>query len=179
MNYVKKGRKLKGIASCLIVALLFSSLCTFAFIIQPSKATSETIYINADGSISPSTANITTHDNVTYSFTGNNYFPIVVKRNNITIDGNGHTLRGLYLWSFDQWFNSKGIDLTGRSNVTVKNITITEFYYGIARAGELNNCLSLCFTGLFLRFLQLSWQFLMLARERFGVGGSAGLVWLV
>ena len=55
---------------------------------------SETIYIRADGSIDPPTANITSADNVTYTFIGNINESIVVERSNIVVDGVGYTLQG-------------------------------------------------------------------------------------
>ena len=73
-----------------------------------------TIHILADGSINPSTANIVTVDNVVYTFMDNVYEAIVVERDDIVIDGAGHTLQGTG--------GDTGIDLTERSNVTIENI---------------------------------------------------------
>jgi len=84
-----------------------------------------TIYIRADGSVSPSTAKIITVDNVTYTFTDDNLDSIIVQRDNIMIDGAGYTLQGRQDW------NSKGIHLTGRRNVTITNMKIREFFFGI------------------------------------------------
>jgi hypothetical protein len=67
------------------------TLSVIVFTIYSFKASPETIHIRGDGSISPSTVNITTVDKVNYVFIGNNYDPIVVERNNITIDGNGRS----------------------------------------------------------------------------------------
>jgi len=86
---------------------------------------SGTIYIRADGSIEPLTVNITSLDNTTYTFTDSNYDEIVVERNDIIIDGNDYTLQG------SGAYDSKGIDLSSRSNVTVKDMTIRNFYDGI------------------------------------------------
>jgi parallel beta-helix repeat protein len=98
-------------------------LCVFASIIQSAKAVSGEIIINPDGSISsPVSANITTSDNVTYTFTGNNYLPIIVNRNNIIINGNGHTLQAP---------GQNGFSLTDVSNVTVENTTVTNSVDGI------------------------------------------------
>ncbi len=110
--------------SGIMLTLLLTSMLTLAFNIQPAKA-SGTIYIRADGSIEPSTANITSTDNVTYYFTDNNYDEIVVERNNIVVDGAGYTVQGKRVWE------SKGISLSGRSNVTTKNMEIKAFWYGI------------------------------------------------
>jgi parallel beta-helix repeat protein len=104
-----------------------------AFNIQSVKATSGTIIINPNGSITPSTANITTTDKITYTFTGNNYLPIVVNRSNIIINGMGHTL---------QASEEAGFSLTGASNVTIKNTTITNSGVGIYLFDSNDNVLS-------------------------------------
>ena len=72
---------MKRIVSSLVVGLLFLGLFAFMLTVQPARATSGTITINPNGSISSPAghpANITTSNNVTYTFTGNNYLPIVV-----------------------------------------------------------------------------------------------------
>jgi parallel beta-helix repeat protein len=125
---------LRKVVSSLVIVLLFSSLFAFALTALPVKAQSGTIYINADGSITPSTANITTHDNVTYTFTGNNYLPIVVNRSNIIINGMGHTLQTLG--------SENGFSLTNMSNVTIKNTIITNSRVGIWLNHSLGNALS-------------------------------------
>jgi len=79
------------------------------------KGNTAKIYIRADGSIDPLTANITRQDDAIYVFTDNNYYPIAVERDNITLDGDGFTLQAL---------NGTGIDISGRSNVTIKNMKI-------------------------------------------------------
>jgi parallel beta-helix repeat protein len=106
----------------LAFALVLLSSAMFGRLVIPVEA-SETIYIKADGSIEPSTANITTADNVTYYFTDNNYDEIVVERNNITIDGAGYTLQGMG--------SGIGIDLNGRSDISLKNVEIAAFKMGI------------------------------------------------
>jgi parallel beta-helix repeat protein len=100
----------------MLIIFLLGSL-SFVFGI-PSVRAAGTICIGADGSIYPSTANITTSDYVNYDFTDNNYASIVVERSNITIDGNGYTLRG-------------GFNLAWLRNVTIKNTTIENFGTGI------------------------------------------------
>jgi len=94
---------------------------------------SGTIYIRADGSIDPPDAPISTADNVTYTFPDNINDSIVVERDNIVIDGAGFTLQGT---GADY---SKGIDLTRRSNVTIKNMNIRAFYFGIYLSGSSGN----------------------------------------
>jgi YVTN family beta-propeller protein/parallel beta-helix repeat protein len=91
------------------------------------------IYIMPDGSISPSSANITNSGNVTYAFTGNNYLPIVVNRSNVIINGMGYTLQ-----------TSGGISfsLRGMKNVTIKDTTITKGWVGILLYSSYGNVLS-------------------------------------
>jgi len=117
--------------SGIMVILLLTSMLALALSIQPVGAT-VTIYIRADGSIDPPTANITSFDDVTYTFTDNNYGEIVVERDDVILDGAGYTLQGSSDWS-------KGVDLTGRTNVTIENIEITSFYYGIYLSSSSNS----------------------------------------
>jgi len=95
---------------------------------------SETIYIMADGSIVPSTANITSADNITYTFIGNINESIVVERDNIVIDGAGYTLKGTG--------SGTGIDLPDRTNVTIRDLEIREFVWGIYLTRSSNNTIS-------------------------------------
>jgi parallel beta-helix repeat protein len=126
------GMRRKAV-SMIMLTLLLTSMLTLTSNVRLVEA-SGTIYIRADGSIDPPTANITTIDNVTYNFTDNNYDSVVVERNNILIRGLGYTLRGPG--------SEKGIDLTGRSNVTVMNVKIESFPWGIWLDGSSNNTIS-------------------------------------
>lgn len=116
------------------------STLTVAFNIKPAKAElTGTVYIRADGSIDPPTAPITTTDGVTYFLTEDimSYGDgIIVERDNIILDGNGHTIQGRYAYP------SKGIDLSQRSNITIRNINIKNFYYGIRLYSSSNNVVS-------------------------------------
>jgi len=123
----------KKTASAIMLTLLLTSMLTLAFNIQPVKA-SGTIYIRADGSIDPSTAPISTVDNVTYTFTDNISEPLVVQRNNIIVDGANRTVQGSG--------SGAGINLTERSNVTIKNMEIKAFQYGIYLRSSLSNSIS-------------------------------------
>ncbi|HML02076.1 MAG TPA: NosD domain-containing protein [Candidatus Bathyarchaeia archaeon] len=111
----------------------------FAFTLQPACASAgETITINPNGSISsPVSANITTSNNVTYTFTGNNYLPIVVNRSNIVINGMGYTLQTSRRVPGFGAFSVSGIN-----NVTIKNTTITNAYYGVILSSSSNDTLS-------------------------------------
>jgi len=120
------------LTSFTILCLLFTAfLIGVSYNIQPVKA-SGTIHIRADGTIEPSDAPILTVDNVTYTFTDNINDSIVVQRGGILIDGASYTLEG----------TGKGIDLSHRSNVTVKNTEIKGFTIGIYLWQSSNNTIS-------------------------------------
>lgn len=104
----------------MIVALLIG-LFIVSIRIQRVEAT---VTIEADGSINPPGAPISSVDNVTYTFEADIEEPLVVERDDIIIDGDGHTLYGKGTFS-------TGIDLFGTNNVTVRNIGIKAFWTGI------------------------------------------------
>jgi parallel beta-helix repeat protein len=87
---------------------------------------SGTIYIRSDGLVFPSTAPIHREGDM-YTLTDNINDSIVIQRNDVVVDGAGIcTLKG------PGDYDSVGIDLTERHNVTVKNFRgIEAFGYGI------------------------------------------------
>jgi parallel beta-helix repeat protein len=94
------------------------------------------IYIRADGSIE-GTTDIVSDDNVTYVFTAdiNDCDFMYVQRSNIIVDGNGYVL------------NSSGLDEDGISvmfvnNVTIKNVGVQGFGFGIYLFDAANNTIS-------------------------------------
>jgi hypothetical protein len=101
------------------------------FNIQVLRA-SGTIYIRADGSIE-GTDKIERDGNL-YVLTENICDEIVVERDNIVVDGKGYTIQGTG--------SRVGIDLTHRSNVTIRNMRITTFYYAIYFADSSGNNIS-------------------------------------
>lgn len=90
----------------------------------------ETIYIRPDGAVDPPTAPISRSGN-TYTFTANVYESIVIERDNIIINGNGYILQGAP--------PSYGFTLTNRNNVTIRNVFIIGFRYGIYLKFSTNN----------------------------------------
>jgi len=108
------GRIKAGLVSSVLVLLLFVALFGVVLNVPSASGQSGDIYIRADGSIDPPTANITTTDYVTYTFTGNINDSIVVERNSIIVEGAGYTVTGY----------GYGIDLVNRSDVTIRNVTI-------------------------------------------------------
>ncbi|MGD0496629.1 MAG: NosD domain-containing protein [Candidatus Bathyarchaeia archaeon] len=126
------GRIVAGI----VVSFLLMGCLALALSIQPVKA-SGTVYIRADGSIDPPSAPISTFDYVTYTLTGNvtsDADGIVVEKDSIVVDGAGYTVRGVR--------NGNGITLTERVNVTLGNMTIENFGYGIQLSSSSSNVLS-------------------------------------
>jgi parallel beta-helix repeat protein len=123
---------LKAVSGTIIILLLLSAF-PLAYKVQPVKAAAETIYIMADGSVVPPDAPILNVGNVSYTFTDNINDSLVVERDNIVVDGAGHTLLGAGIGS--------GVSLGGRGNVTIKNITIEAFEYGIYLSSSSSNTL--------------------------------------
>jgi len=115
------GRFRRGVVSGVWVMLFLTAVFSVVLNVPVVKA-SGTIYIKAEGSIDPPTAPITSIDNVTYTFTDNINDSIVVERDDIVVDGAGYTLQGTG--------SGTGIDLSHRSNVTVKNAKIQYFGTG-------------------------------------------------
>ena len=118
----------KTILTYFIILCLLSTvfMMGLAFNVQPVKA-SGTIYIRADGSVDPPTAPIH-RDGDLYTLTGNitsDIDGIVIDRDNMILNGAGYTLRG------SDVTYSRGIDLSERSDVTIKNANIRSFYNGV------------------------------------------------
>jgi parallel beta-helix repeat protein len=128
-----------------VVTLILIGLMTLSVVcIQPIKAEYQgDITINADGSISPSTAPIQQNGD-TYTLTGDAIGSITVLRSNMTFDGNGHSLialgtgHGVEGLSVGCNYYSSPPVLTGASNVTVKNLTVKGSVFGISLVETTN-----------------------------------------
>lgn len=106
-------KKAAIVASILVLLMALSVVC-----VRPVKAQYQgSITINADGSITPSTAPIQQVGNI-YTLTSNMSGSITVERNNTVVDGNGDTLKGEF-------------SMNNVSNMTLKNLTITDTAVGI------------------------------------------------
>ncbi len=121
------------------MAFLIGILCV-AFELPRVKADG-TIYITADGGIEPSTVNITSIDNVTYTFIGNINDSIVVQRINIIVDGAGYTLNGTGTGQY-AGFTVEYVDPYEDDNVTIQNVNIVGFGVGIGLISTENITIS-------------------------------------
>ena len=117
------------------MALILLLVLCFALIsiseIGTVKAES-TVYIRADGTVEGTDKIL--RDGNRYTFTDNIYSPIVVEKDDVVLDGEGYTLQGNG--------TGYGIELTRRSNVTIRNMTITKFDTGIHAFASKNNNIS-------------------------------------
>jgi parallel beta-helix repeat protein len=124
---------MKKTAALTLILLCLMTLGTVY--IQPIKAQDQgNITINADGSITPSTASIQQTGN-TYTLTSDVNGSITVNRNNIVLDGNGYTV----IYGGSGTGKVSALFLKDVSNVTVKDFTITGGWFGIAFSGT--NCI--------------------------------------
>lgn len=131
-----------------LALLLVGILAIHTQQVKATYVTYDVIYIRADGSIEPSDAPITTSDYITYTLTDDvityaftfyddfSVGGIVVERNNIIFDGQNHALQGI------KAMGNIGILVSGKSNVTIKNVNVKEFYYGIYFKDSLNSSIT-------------------------------------
>lgn len=101
-----------------IALLILVGLLILVFGVVPAWTSSLTRYIPDDNSIGTWDKNTRT-----YTLTTDVYQTIVIDKDNLTLDGAGHTITG------SGWGN--GVYLCQRSNVTVKNCVFSKFYIGI------------------------------------------------
>lgn len=100
----------------LVSLLLFALLSCFMLSSLPDIANAEVtgVYIQGDGTVQGT--NSIQHTGDSYTFVGDFAGPLYVQRDNIVIDGAGHTVTG---------GNGRGVVLQGRHGVTLKNTRIT------------------------------------------------------
>jgi parallel beta-helix repeat protein len=108
----------------LALVLIIILVAVLAVFLIPREAKPGTIYIRATGEVE-GTDKIQRDRNV-YTFIDNIFNKsIVIERDNIVVDGAGYTLQGTGAE------DSKGIDLSHRNKVTIKNVEVTNTEYGI------------------------------------------------
>ena len=131
--------KRKALAAVSITIILSTMIVIFSFIDLASAQTSTTIYINFDGSVSPSDAPINRVGDL-YILTGDTG-RIIVERSSITLDGNGHTIQGSI--SRTSYSNIGGVSLINVQNVTVKGFSIKDCTFGFS----LDDCSNITISG--------------------------------
>jgi hypothetical protein len=114
----------------LILLLILCSLLISLPQIGVVKAQS-TIYIKSDGSVEGT--ELLQRNNNTYTFLNDISGNIVVSKDFITIDGSGYALKG----SGDS--SQTGISLSFRTNGTVTNLVIMDYFTGISCTGTTTN----------------------------------------
>ncbi|MEM2939931.1 MAG: NosD domain-containing protein [Thermoproteota archaeon] len=82
-----------------------------------------TVWIRADGSVEPSSANVSKLDETTYVLTGNVEDGIVVEKGGIVLDGRGYTVQGRGVGT--------GMALEKVRNVKIVNVVVKGFQHGI------------------------------------------------
>jgi parallel beta-helix repeat protein len=122
---------LKKAATIFALTIIFLALCST----PPIKAQEQTdVIINADGTVSPSTAPIQQEGNI-YRLTGYFQGGIEILRNNIMFNGEGNTIS---CSNYEEY----GIKLSSVINVTITNVIIrgsaTGCSYGIALTDSIN-----------------------------------------
>ena len=113
--------------------VLFAVLCgvsALAFTAQRVKAQLLTVYIRANGDVDPAWVPIQRNGDI-YTFTGNmtvdgDATGMIIERDNMTLDGTGHHFSRSPMAIY-----AIGIMLTERSNVTIKNLSISKFSDGV------------------------------------------------
>ncbi len=124
--------KRTALALTLISVLLFSVIAGTKFANLASAQSLETITIKADGSVE-GTDKIQRNGDV-FLFSDNITGPLFVERDNIVVDGAGRTLQGA---------SGRGIVLSGRSNVTIRNVNVElAGGYGIYLVDSSSNIIS-------------------------------------
>lgn len=87
-----------------------------------------TVYIRADGSVEPPSANVSTPDRVVYFLTGDVKDEVVVERSNMVLDGRGFAVQGKTIGT--------GISLRNVGDVKIVNVVVKDFDYGVSMIGS-------------------------------------------
>jgi len=132
---MKRNNRLEVTRFLLLVLIFILSQC----FTERVKGTVDPILvtIKEDGIINPLSAPMV-NEGVIYRFTGEIYGRLVVEKNDIIIDGDNQLLRGTGLES------SVGITVKNMENITIKNLEIKNYGYGmvLTRSNKINiyNC---------------------------------------
>jgi parallel beta-helix repeat protein len=127
------------ITALVLMSVLLCSAIAIAPCLRFASAQTESIIINDDGSITPSTAPIKRVGNL-YILTGDTGL-IIVKISNITLDGRGHTIQSKIEQT--RIIDTGGISLSSVQNVTVKGFSIKNCTFGF----KLDYCSNITISG--------------------------------
>jgi len=126
--------KKQVLTTAFIAVLLSSALVGLQFVrlaeanFMPMQIPQPAFIIRSDGSVDPSTAPIQRDGNL-YTFTDDIVgYTIAFERDNVVIDGGGYSLIGNG--------NSTGIFILNRNVITVRNMNVSNFRYGIRLIAE-------------------------------------------
>jgi len=124
--------------SVIILLILISLMGSTMFCIRPIEAQNpNNITINADGSVTPSTAPLERSGN-TYTLSSSIFdSPIIVQRSDIVVDGLNYFLQVSQTADF---IHVAGINLTKVNNVIIKNFEVKGFGNGI-NIQNSSNCI--------------------------------------
>jgi len=116
----------------LCASLQFVDVTTANFL--PPSLPTEHVYIKADGTVEPATIPIERIRNV-YTLTENllNH-TLEVQCDNVVIDGAGFTLKGVGV--------NAGVTISGRKNVTIKNLVIKNYVKSVWLNQSSDNTIS-------------------------------------
>jgi len=125
------------LAKLLLVAIFFAILSLFS----SSPVFSATSYFLRDDATGGSCSQIGVWDPGTKTCTLSNDMNngIEIADNGLTLDGNGHTIYGP---GSSYWPNYYGVYLSGKSGVTVRNVTLRNFYTGIKLVSSSQNVIT-------------------------------------
>ncbi len=131
--------KRTALALTLVIALLFSILLGEMFVQPVRSQFLGSVYITSDGAV-VGTNSIQRNGN-TYTLTANISGGIQVQKSNIVIDGEGYTIQGNGAGRGLDLSNGVGEDPSRSiiSNVTLKNLRIVNFGFGVETDGGGNN----------------------------------------
>jgi hypothetical protein len=128
----------KLLAIAIVLLLGFTSLSVVSFVAAnfiPTEPISS-LYIRSDGSIDPPTPLLAANGK-TYTFKGDfTNTTIIVEYDGITIDGAGYSITG----HSKSYGNT--IDISNRTNVTIKNLVVNQFAIGVVMQNTHDNTLT-------------------------------------
>jgi parallel beta-helix repeat protein len=131
----------KAVLTAVIMALMlilsgaqFTNLSSANFFPDPGPDLPR-IYIRSDGSVEPETAPMERTGNVYKLIDNAVLYTIEIQRDNIVLNGQGHTIQGNASWLGYETGNN-GIIMTGRKNVNITGLSFEGCYTGVRVAAS-------------------------------------------